>query len=40
MLLYAGYAGIDSVLRKTRRLLNAVEQPVGTFSTDNNVWHG
>ena len=40
MLVHAGRARIDYVFQKTQRLLNAVERPVGTSSTDNKLWHG
>ena len=40
MFLRAGLARIDNVFQKTRRLINAVERPIGTSSTHNKVWHG
>ena len=40
MFLRSGLARIDNVFQKTRRLINAVERPIGTSSTHNKVWHG
>ena len=33
-------ARIDNMFQKTRRLINALERPIGTSSTHNKVWHG
>ena len=31
---------IDNVFLKTRRLINALERPIGTPTGRNTVWHG
>ena len=40
MSLDAGLARIDNIFMKSRRLLSVLEQPVGTSSGHNTVWHG
>ena len=40
MFLDAGVARVDNVFMKTRRLISALERPVGTSSGHNRVWHG
>ena len=40
MFLRSGLARIDNMFQKTRRLINALERPIGTSSTHNKVWHG
>ena len=38
--LRSGLGRIDNVFLKTRRLVNALERPIGTSSSHNKVWHG
>ena len=40
MHLRSGLGRIDNVFLKTRRLVNALERPIGTSSSHNKVWHG
>lgn len=40
MFLDAGLARIDNVFMRCRRLLSALERPVGSSSDHDAVWHG
>ena len=40
LFLRAGIARVDNVFQRTRRLINALERPIGTSSGYNTVWHG
>ena len=40
LFLRAGLARVDNVFQRTRRLINALERPIGTSSGYNTVWHG
>lgn len=40
LFLRSGVARIDDVIQKTRRLINAMERPIGASSTRDTVWHG
>jgi len=40
MALEAGLGAVDNVFQLTRRLINALERPIGTSSGYNTVWHG
>ena len=40
MFLRSGTGVIDNVFLKTRRLINALERPVGTPTGRNTIWHG
>ena len=40
LFLRSGMARIDNVFQKTRRLINAMERPIGASSARDKVWHG
>ena len=40
LFLRAGLARADNVFQMTRRLINALERPIGTAGGRNTVWHG
>ena len=39
LFLRSSMARIDNVFQKTRRLINAMERPIGTSSARDKVWH-